>query len=143
MEPMEQEAAPNRQEEAAAQDATKPDGQAGATAMNGGEPAKSTVMREAVPKRASQGRAASSAKPSKKKTFGSVLFVIGIIVLIGSLLSAVLMLLNSVGDQAYLMMTAAFSLFLSGIFSGLVLMGLGKGLILLQELVNQTRPRGQ
>lgn len=145
MEPMEQGAALNGQETAATQGhaEAKPDAQTGAVPISGGELAKSTVMREAVPKSAPQGRAAASAKKSKKITFGSVLFVIGIIALIGTLLITVLMLLNSGGEKGYLLISAAFSLLISGVFSGLMLMGAGKGLMLLQELVNVARSKVQ
>lgn len=141
MEPMKQGADQNMQETPATlnQVETKPDAQTGATPMNDGELGKSTVMREAVQKSARQGLAASNGKNSKKKTFGFVLFIIGIIELIITLVVAAFLLTQAYGEMALYMVQVIWLVIQTGIFGGLVFMGIGKGLMLLQEMVNHAR----
>lgn len=140
MEPTTQGAARDMQE-TRGQAETRPDGQTGDASVNGGENAKSTVMRATVQPSADQGKAAPGHKHKWKVTFGSVLFVIGAIDLIVTVATSVASLSVGKGNSFLMDTQLVWITFQLGGFVGIMFMALGKGLMLLQELVNRTHPQ--
>ena len=140
MEPTTQGAARDMQE-TQGQAETRPDGQTGDASVNGGENAKPTVMRATVQPNADQGKSAPGHKHKWKITFGSVLFVIGAIDLIVTVVTSVASLRVSQGNSFFMGAELVWISFQLGGFVGLMFMALGKGLMLLQELVNRTHPQ--
>ncbi len=119
------------------------DNQTGATSVSEGENAKSTVMRAAVAHSADQGASAPSPKHKRKITFGAVLFVIGIIQIILSLVTTALTLRGISGNTLGMDLQVVWVAFQFSGFAGLLFMAMGKGLMLLQELVNHARSQAR